>query len=144
MRFLTTPNLQIWNWTKSKIFELCWKFGSKIEFFDHFIPGKVEIWQNSEVFSQVKNLIQNWDFFDHFGPEKDEIWQDTDILSQVENLAQKWDFQPLWTCKGWNLAKSREFSVTLKIWFKRNWESCPACPCYFKDERGILSMPGLN
>ena len=98
MRFLTTPNLQIWNWTKSRIFELCWKFGSKIEFFDHLIPGKVEIWQNSEVFSRVKKFDSKLRFFDHFGPEKDEIWQDTDILSQVENLVQKWDVQPLWTC----------------------------------------------
>ena len=118
MRFLTTPNLQIWNWTKSRIFELCWKFGSKIEFFDHLIPGKVEIWQNSEVFSLVKKFDSKLRFFDHFGPEKDEIWQDTDILSQVENLAKKWDFQPLWTCKGWNLAKSRNFQSHWKFGLK--------------------------
>ena len=44
------------------------------------------------------------------------------ILICVENLAQKWNFWPLQTCKGWNLAKFRNFQSRWKFGLKlRVW-----------------------
>ena len=134
---------------------------------------KYEIGQNPEYLSCVENLAQKLSFLttSFLGRLKFGKIQKFSVGSK--NLIQIEIFWPLWTWDGWNLTRYRyfesswkfgsemrfsttldlqrmnfgkiqEFSVTLKIWFKRNWGSCLACPCYFKDERGILSMPGLS
>ena len=112
-------------------------------------PSKDEILQNQEILIRVKNLAQNWDFWS--GHAKDEIWQNSEIFSRVENLTQImrvlttpnqqrmkfgkihkflvvlkiwhkiWEFWTLRTCKGWNLAKSRNFQLRWK--FGSNYES---------------------
>ena len=133
-------------WQNPEKFWFVLKIWFKNQIFDHSRPVKDEIWQNPDIFSRIANLACNRDF-DHSWPAKDEILQNQEILIRVKNLTQNWHFWPLGTCKGWNVAKFRnfqsqsksspklrvlttldmqrmkfgkihKFSVTLKIWLK--------------------------
>ena len=95
-------------WQNPEKFWLVLKIWLKNQIFDHSRPAKDEIWQNPDIFSPVENLACNRDF-DHSWPAKDEILQNQEILIRVKNLVHNWHFWPLWTCKGWNVVKFRNF-----------------------------------
>ena len=97
------------------------KFGSKFTFLTTLDLGRLKFGE----MQTLKVTLKIWfkiDIFDHLGPVKDEIWQNNEISVVLKNLAQNWRFWILRTCKGWNLAKFRNFQSRWKFCSKlRVW-----------------------
>ena len=149
------------------------KIWLKNEIFNHSESANMKLHKIQNIWVVLKIWLKNWVFWPPHSWEGWNLAKFRSFQSGQKIWFKIEIFWPLWTWEGWNLTRYRyfesswkfgsemrfsttldlqrmkfgkiqEFSVTLKIWFTRNWGSCPACPCYFKDERGILSMPGLN
>ena len=123
-RFWPLLTCEGWNFAKSRNFDSCQKFNSKLTFLttrdmQRMKCGKI---QKFSIAIKIKPKIES---FDHSGHAKDEIWQNPEIFSHAENLAKKWECWPLWTSKGWNLTKSRKIWFVLKIWLKNRFLTTP-------------------
>ena len=87
-RFWPLLTCEGWNFAKSRNFDSCQKFKSKLTFLttrdmQRMKCGKI---QKFSIAIKIKPKIES---FDHSGHAKDEIWQNPEIFSHAENLAIK-------------------------------------------------------
>ena len=123
MRVLTTANHQRMKFDNiHKNFDLCWKFHSKMRYLTMTSrPAKDEVWQNSEIFSRIENLAHIMRVLTPTNQQRMKFGKIQKFLVVLKIWHKIWEFWTFRICKGWNLAKSRNFQLRWK--FGSDYES---------------------